>query len=213
MIWSWEWPSVCTLFLFKLFNHLLFQQTLVRYAYMVMNYGDFIVGSTNQTNPYMQFLSVTDPAQGIYILLHHSGLNAYDVFPAHTDFVKVRLNGVDTTMNDSLLNHGHSGLSSRLIGLIVALTLIVSILVAVISFVIYRRRRNQTRRFDNAGSPLSAYPSSPKKEGFGLLTPSQSRIPRDSYDDPFQRRPNIPSYTPNSFSQHHHPRQPPRKKR
>ena len=29
-----------------------------------MNYGDFIVGSTAQAAPYMQFLSTTDPAEG-----------------------------------------------------------------------------------------------------------------------------------------------------
>lgn len=34
---------------------------------MVMNYGDFIVGSTNKANPYIQFLSITDPAEGVSI--------------------------------------------------------------------------------------------------------------------------------------------------
>jgi hypothetical protein len=141
-------------------------------------------------------------------------INSNDVSPAHTDFVKVRLNGIDTTMKDSL-NQGDSGLSSRFIGLIVGLTSAVLILAAVIGFIIYRRRKNQTRsQIDNAGSPLTAYPVSPQKEGFGLLTSSsQTRIPRDSYDDPFQRRPNILPYTQNSFNSQHHPGQPSRKNR
>jgi len=62
MIWFWEWLSVRTIG-FQL-SHLS-KGDLVRNVYMVMNYGDFIVGSTEKADPYMQFLSVTDPAEGI----------------------------------------------------------------------------------------------------------------------------------------------------
>ncbi|TFK70924.1 acid protease [Pluteus cervinus] len=51
----------------------------LRNVYMLVDYGDFVVGSTQLDDPYIQFLSTTDPVE------------------AHSDFVKVRLNGVDTT--------------------------------------------------------------------------------------------------------------------
>jgi hypothetical protein len=106
-------------------------------------------------------------------------------------------------MNDSLLNHGNSGLSSRLIGLIIAAVMIVVILAAVVGFLIYRRKHQTRRRIVDVGSQLTSHPS-PQKEEFGLLTsPSAYGTPRDSYDDPFQRRPNI----------QYHPHQPPHKKR
>jgi hypothetical protein len=48
--------------------------------YVLLNYGDFIDGSTSNTaNPYVQFLSTTNPAA------------------AHADFVATRLHGNDTS--------------------------------------------------------------------------------------------------------------------
>lgn len=48
--------------------------------YLLLDYGDFIDGSVNNTaNPYVQILSTTDPAE------------------AHADFVATRLGGKDTT--------------------------------------------------------------------------------------------------------------------
>jgi hypothetical protein len=41
---------------------------LVRNVYMLMNYGDFIIGTTDRADPYVQFLSTTDPAEGISII-------------------------------------------------------------------------------------------------------------------------------------------------
>ena len=51
----------------------------VRNVYLLINYGDFVDGTTNKAPPYAQLLSLTDPAA------------------AHSDFVEVRLDGVDTT--------------------------------------------------------------------------------------------------------------------
>jgi len=51
----------------------------------LLNYGDFIDGSTSNTsNPYVQILSTTDPAE------------------AHADFVATRLGGKDTTGSQHL---------------------------------------------------------------------------------------------------------------
>jgi hypothetical protein len=51
----------------------------VRNAYLLINYGDFVDGTTTKAPPYVQLFSVTDPAT------------------AHQDFVQTRLGGVDTT--------------------------------------------------------------------------------------------------------------------
>ena len=52
----------------------------VRNTYLFIKFGDFIDGSNiSVADPYMQLLSVTDPAA------------------AHTDFINVRLGGVDKT--------------------------------------------------------------------------------------------------------------------
>jgi len=69
--------------------------------YVLLNYGDFIDGSTSNTaNPYVQFLSTTNPAA------------------AHADFVATRLNGNDTSgsqhnSSPSSSGSGSSGNSSK----------------------------------------------------------------------------------------------------
>ena len=55
---------------------------------MLVNFGDFIDGKADKVaNPYVQLLPTTD-----------------DLSEAHTDFVNIRLNGVDTTSNQSFLD-------------------------------------------------------------------------------------------------------------
>ena len=51
----------------------------MRNVYLLINYGDFVDRTTTKEPPYVQLLSVTDPAA------------------AHLDFVNARLGGVDTT--------------------------------------------------------------------------------------------------------------------
>lgn len=59
--------------------------SFIRNVYALFNFGDFIAGSTaNRGDPYLQFLSTTDPSE------------------AHSDFVQVRLNGIDTTSTQTL---------------------------------------------------------------------------------------------------------------
>ncbi|KAI0030441.1 aspartic peptidase domain-containing protein, partial [Vararia minispora EC-137] len=58
----------------------------LRNVYLMVNYGDFIDGTTNRTTPFVQALPTTDPAA------------------AHQDFVQARLNGIDTTGSQRLLN-------------------------------------------------------------------------------------------------------------
>jgi hypothetical protein len=54
--------------------------SFLRNAYLLTDYGDFLEGTTNKGNPYIQLLSITN-----------------DSTKTHADFVNVRLGGVDTT--------------------------------------------------------------------------------------------------------------------
>jgi hypothetical protein len=60
-------------------------------VYLLLDYGDFTDGSTNTTDPYVQILSTTNPAE------------------AHADFVATRLSGKDTTGSQ----HVNSGSGSN----------------------------------------------------------------------------------------------------
>ncbi|KAF9646038.1 acid protease [Thelephora ganbajun] len=51
--------------------------SFLRNVYILINYGDFVDGTSNTANPYIQLLATTDPAEG------------------HQDFVNVRLGGKD----------------------------------------------------------------------------------------------------------------------
>lgn len=60
----------------------------VRSAYMLVNFGDFIDGKQDKVaDPYVQLLPTTD-----------------DLTEAHNDFVQVRLKGIDSTKDQSLLD-------------------------------------------------------------------------------------------------------------
>ena len=61
---------------------------LVRNAYMLVNFGDFIDGKEDKVaNPYIQLLPTTD-----------------DLSEAHKDFVQVRLKNVDSTQDQTFLD-------------------------------------------------------------------------------------------------------------
>ncbi|KAF7977727.1 hypothetical protein HWV62_2792 [Athelia sp. TMB] len=64
----------------------------LRNAYLLVNFGDFVDGTSVTANPYVQLLSLTN--------------NTAEV---HKDFVNVRLGGKDTTIN---LNNGNGSSSS-----------------------------------------------------------------------------------------------------
>lgn len=63
------------------------RELAVRNAYMLINYGDFVDGASSKTaDPYIQLLPLTA-----------------DAAEKHSDFVQVRLMGVDSTSNFHLL--------------------------------------------------------------------------------------------------------------
>jgi len=69
--------------------------TVLSNMYVLLDYGDFIDGSTSNTaNPYVQFISTTNPAT------------------AHAEFVAARLGGKDTTGSQHVSGSNGSGSSS-----------------------------------------------------------------------------------------------------
>jgi hypothetical protein len=64
----------------------------VRNVYLLVNYGDFVLGTSNKADPFVQLLSTSN-----------------DTSILHQEFVQVRLNGVDTTSSQVLLTPDTSG--------------------------------------------------------------------------------------------------------
>ncbi|KAF8895613.1 aspartic peptidase domain-containing protein [Infundibulicybe gibba] len=121
--------------------------TFIRNTYTLMAYGDFILGSTVRNDPYIQCLSVTDPAK------------------AHREFVDTRLGGVDTTGTQTL-TAVTAGSSRNTSPYIVAAVVVGIILVALAGFLLYRCRRSRrsTKRRSPPSTPIlqpSPTPSNP----------------------------------------------------
>ena len=73
-----RWISVL-LYHWQLISNLTLRDPVTN-VYLLIDYGDFVDGTTSNTaSPYVQLLSMTNPAQ------------------AHSEFVAIRLNGQDTT--------------------------------------------------------------------------------------------------------------------
>jgi len=64
----------------------------LRNVYLLVNYGDFQIGTSTKAAPFVQLLSTSNSSSEL-----------------HTDFVQVRLNGVDTTSTQVLLAPDTSG--------------------------------------------------------------------------------------------------------
>jgi hypothetical protein len=99
-------------------------------VYLLLNYGDFIDGSTSSTAaPYVQILSTTDPAA------------------AHADFVTTRLNGQDNApnLNHHSNNSNQSAFSKNKIPVIVGASVVVAALVAGVAACVIRRRKPRYR--------------------------------------------------------------------
>lgn len=123
----------------------------VRNVYLLIDYGDFVDGTTNKAPPYAQLLSLTDVAA------------------AHLDFVQARLDGVDTTgmqvftanrPNSSPVVSNKGGSQTRKIVIygVIAGSLIL-VFSAVTAFIIIKRRRrshsNTRSNFSAGGNGLS----------------------------------------------------------
>jgi hypothetical protein len=113
----------------------------VRNVYLLINYGDFVDGTSSKAPPYVQLLSITDPAA------------------AHLDFVQTRLGGVDTTgmqvfsagqpASSPAVSSGHQGKQSRTIviwSVVAGSLFLVSVTVAAYVALKRRSRRNFVTR-------------------------------------------------------------------
>ncbi|KAJ7673543.1 aspartic peptidase domain-containing protein [Mycena rosella] len=108
---------------------MIFGMAFLRNVYTLINFGDFVADSTGKADPYIQFLSTTDSAD------------------AHADFVKTRLNGVDTTNN--IFNSNNSNVDStgksKTIYYIIAACVVGVLLLAVVGAFLLRRSRSKQR--------------------------------------------------------------------
>ncbi|KAJ7264460.1 aspartic peptidase domain-containing protein [Mycena haematopus] len=108
----------------------IFGMAFLRNVYTLINFGDFIAGSTSKADPYIQFLSITDPAQ------------------AHAEFVNVRLGGVDTTtsvLTSNSNNNDSTSSPSKKTYYIIAGAVGGALLLLVIGAFIIRSNRSRQR--------------------------------------------------------------------
>lgn len=140
----------------------------VRNAYILMNFGDFVDGSTEQVgDPFVQLHALTDPVE------------------AHGDFVQQRLGGVDTTGLQTLLPATEEDTSAGVkapgrmpyLPWIIVASVLGGLLVAfLVAYVfIWRRGRKYRRVHENAPSGL--------EEGKRSLSPSNEKPPEIAMAD------------------------------
>ncbi|KAF9793025.1 acid protease [Thelephora terrestris] len=150
----------------------------LRNAYMLVNFGDFVDGKTDQVaDPYVQLLPTTEMVE------------------AHNDFVQVRLKGIDTTAGQTFLdsftpsgppdvkksNGGFSGWLDKNKTILIAVGASVGgvLLILVAALCFRRRRRANVREKDGRrvwfkGTPVGG------KGGYKPVhhpTPSESYLP------------------------------------
>lgn len=117
----------------------------MRNVYLLIDYGDFVDGTTKKALPYAQLLSLTDAAA------------------AHSDFVQARLDGVDTTgmqvftadrpvSSPAVSNNDGRQTKTIVIYGVIAGSLIL-VFFTVTAYIIMKRRR---RRHSNTRSNFSA---------------------------------------------------------
>lgn len=104
---------------------IIFGMAFLRNVYTLINFGDFISGTTSKATPYMQFLSLTDPAE------------------AHSDFVQVRLGGVDTTTNVMTHTGSSSSSSNKTIYYIIAACVLGALVLLTVGAFFIRRKRSR----------------------------------------------------------------------
>ncbi|KAJ7029302.1 aspartic peptidase domain-containing protein [Mycena alexandri] len=108
---------------------IIFGMAFLRNVYTLIDFGDFVADSKGKADPYIQFLSITDPAD------------------AHSDFVKSRLGGVDTTTDVLTHSAGSSDDStkSKTTYYIIAGCVLGGILILLLLAFIVKRSRSRQR--------------------------------------------------------------------
>ncbi|KAJ7758113.1 aspartic peptidase domain-containing protein [Mycena maculata] len=121
---------------------IIFGMGFLRNVYVLVNYGDFVTGASSKAEPYIQLLSITNPAE------------------AHTDFVNTRLNGVDTTTDTFNTNNENSNSSSsskpKTIYYIIAGCVLGALLLLIIGGIFFRRSRSRASAYRPLHLPAPA---------------------------------------------------------
>ena len=110
--------------------------TTVRNVYLLINYGDYVDGTTTKASPYVQLLSTTNPTF------------------AHLDFVNVRLGGTDTTSGQVLADaptsssngdlhksSNHAMKTATIVGVVTGAVFLVATIVII--YFMYQRRHKR----------------------------------------------------------------------
>ncbi|KAG5644774.1 hypothetical protein DXG03_007682 [Asterophora parasitica] len=145
----------------------------LRNVYTLLDYGDLVVGSYKKEAPYVQFLATTEVAE------------------AHSDFVEVRQNGIDSTPPNS-------GLKKRgvrpMVYYIVIITIVIGVLAFLGVFLLYRKRKARRLAAEAAStSPLPPNMSPPPFSTSPPNPPPQSYHPQQ-YGQPIP--PHMAQYYP-----------------
>ncbi|KAJ7643879.1 aspartic peptidase domain-containing protein [Roridomyces roridus] len=180
---------------------IIFGMAFLRNVYTLVNFGDFVAGSSTKADPYIQFLSITDPAD------------------AHKDFVDQRLNGVDSTVNIFNVHNTNDDDSS---GLHLSRTTVIiiaasaggaALLLVFLGLFCRRRRQNRATAYRPlhlpapgqsatmyGGAPPPMYQQGPP--GYAYNPSAVGYNPEQAYDPPVQTSERVPYHNPWEARQH-----------
>lgn len=119
--------------------------------------GDFVEGTKTTADPYIQLLPLTNVGYHLSLYLLTSDFILQDTANAHQDFVKARMNGVDTSSGQPL-SAAKSTVTviSRTVIIIIAVAGSVGLLaLGLLIFCCCRISKNKTRK--TAGGPSGAF--------------------------------------------------------
>nr|GAT43188.1 predicted protein [Mycena chlorophos] len=154
---------------------IIFGMAFLRNVYTLVDFGDFIAGSKTKAEPYIQFLSITDPAQ------------------AHKDFVDARLGGVDTTTSVRT-SHGsndddNSSSSNHTIYYIIGAAVIGGIALLLAAVFFFRSRRASRGVYKPlhlpGAAPYNGAPAQPPMYQFHQTQPYGVHPPTYNPDRPY----------------------------
>ena len=110
--------------------------------YLLINYGDFVDGSTNTTaNPYVQLLSTTDPAS------------------AHADFLRVRQNQTSAPASDHTSSTAPKGVKNAFLKEKIPIIIVLSVGLVLLGVLVLLCSHNRLSRRgrDNFASTYRSY--------------------------------------------------------
>ncbi|KAJ7143496.1 aspartic peptidase domain-containing protein [Mycena crocata] len=161
---------------------IIFGMAFLRNVYTLVNFGDYIADSKGKSDPYIQFLSTTEPVE------------------AHADFVQMRLGGIDTTTNVFASHPTTDGdddtpSKSKTIYYIIAASAVGAILLIALGVIIFKRRGSKRGVYRPLHLPAPApmygagaqHPQMQQTQPYGAAPPVYN--PDRPYDPPQEHVP------------------------